>query len=448
MLVRSLRTNENIKIMKRIKWALGLIVGLLIMAGCSKDKSADVADLLKTIPSDASMVAVIDLETIIKEMDCSVSNGVIKPGKDVAQALESSKNGDTKETLEKMNKAGIDWTVAAVFAEGYNVYLTGFLSDSSKFKDAVEEQFGEKWESGEVNTCGNVAVEGERFWVCLNSRNTIVANDIRHFNTLSDNQSILSNKNVSKLKDLDSEVAGWGDISGLLNLAGLPFSSRAAVKLGLETMFEDAVELEWEIDLDGDELKAEIEIINNKGGIAKFNFPVEKVNGDVVKKLAVSGDGFGAIVISKKMIEQIKAETSKESFSLIGAFVNMMLGCVDGTASFAISNQGAMTGIISTNGHNTTDLVDALKQFGMNVDKEGDALRISQGGEVTGVLSAAEAADMLKGSVMGVAFGGFDELSQLKNFSLTFHSDKGGLKGEINAKGKDPKKKFLLNFLN
>lgn len=433
--------------MKKFKWAVGLIASLLILAGCSKDKSADVADLLKTIPSDASMVMVMDLESMIEEMDCSVSGGVIKPGKDVAKALESSDNADMKKNLEKLNNAGIDWTVAAVFAEGYNCYLAGFLNDSGKFKSYVEERFGEKWESGEVNTCGNVAMEGERFWVCLNSRNTIVANDIRHFNTLSENQSILSNKNVAKLKDLDSEAAGWGDISGVLNMAGLDFSKRAAVKLALETMFEDAVELAWEIDLDNDELKAEIEVINNKGGIAKFNFPVEKVDGNVVKNLNTSAPGFGAIAVSKKMIEQIKAETSKESFSLIGAFVNMMLGCVDGTAAFTIANPGGMKGIISTNGHSTTDLVDALKQFGMNVDKEGDALLVTQG-EVSGPLSSADAAEMLKGSVMGVAFGGFEELAQLKTLSLTFHSEKGGLKGEIKAKGKDSKKKFFLNFLN
>lgn len=432
--------------MKRINLAMALVGVLLMMAGCSKDKSADVADLLKTVPSDASLVMVMDLESILEEMDCSVSGGVIKPGKDVIKAFEPLTDKSQLKNLEKFNDAGIDWTVAAIFVEGYNSYLTGFLNDSGKFKDFVEERFGEKWATGEINTCGNVAMEGERFWVCLNSRNTIVANDIRHFNTLSEKQSILSNKNVTKLQDLKTEMAGWGDISGVLNFAGLDFSSRAIVKLAMETVFEDAVELEWVVDLDNDELKSEIEIINSKGGIAKFNFPVELVDGDVIRNLNVSAAGIGAVAVSKKMIEQIKAETSKESFSLIGAFVNMMLGCVDGTAAFAIGTQDAVSGIISTNGHGATDLIDALKQFGMNVNKEGDALLVSRG-VVSGPLSSADAAEMLKGSVMGVAFGGFDELSQMKTLSLTFHSEKGGLKGEIKAKGKDPKKKFLLNFI-
>ena len=213
--------------MKRINLALALVGVLLMMAACSKDKSADVADLLKTVPSDASLVMVMDLESILEEMDCSVSGGVIKPGKDVIRAFEPLTDKSQLKNLEKFNDAGIDWTVAAIFVEGYNSYLTGFLNDSGKFKDFVEERFGEKWATGEINTCGNVAMEGERFWVCLNSRNTIVANDIRHFNTLSEKQSILSNKNVTKLQDLKTEMAGWGDISGVLNFAGLDFSSRA-----------------------------------------------------------------------------------------------------------------------------------------------------------------------------------------------------------------------------
>lgn len=432
--------------MKRINWALALIAVLLMMAGCSKDKSADVADLLKTIPSDASMVMVMDLESILDEMDCSVSKGVIKPGKSISKELGLPGNEDFKEKFEKIKDCGIDWSVAAVFSEGYNSYLAGFLTDTGKFKDSVKENFGEEWESGEVNTCGNVAIDGERFWVCLNSRNTIVANDIRHFNTLSENQSILSNKNVAKLKDLDSEMVGWGDISGVLNLVDVDFSTRAAMKLALATIFVDAVELAWEIDLEKDEMKAEIEVINSKGGIAKFNFPVEKVDGDVVKKLNVNGAGFGAVAVSKKMIEQITAETSKESFSLIGAFVNMMLGCVDGTAAVAVGADGGMSGVISTNGHGATDLIDALKQFGMNVNKEGNALLVSQG-EVSGPLSSADAAEMLKGSVMGFAMGGMNGYEGVKTVSITFHSEKGGLKGEIIAKGKDPKKKFLLNFI-
>lgn len=433
--------------MRKISLAFGVIASLLIMAGCSKDKGADVSELLKTIPSDASVVMVMDMQSILKEADCEVSNGELKPGKELSKALASSKNEELKTDLQNLQDAGIEWTVGAVFAEGYNSYFTGFLQDTGKFKKYVEEKFGENFESGEVGTCGNVAIAGERFWICLNSRNTIVTNDIRHFNSLSEKQSILSNENVAKMQTIDSDIAGWGDIKGVLNLAGLDFATRSVCIMALQTVYVDAVEMEWEIEIENDEINADLEVINSKGGIAKFNFPVEKIDENVVKGLNLNAQGFAAIAISEKMIEQIKEQTSKESFSLLGALVNMMAGCVNGTTAVAFS-EDSLKGVITTTGHGATDLIDVLGQWDLNVEKAGKDLNISKG-TVTGDLKSADAAESLKGAVMGAVIKASDltQYKQLQTVAVKFVPEKGGLKVEIKAKANDSKKKFLLNLL-
>lgn len=433
--------------MKRLKWLSGALAALMMLAGCSKDNSADVSDLLRTIPADASVVMVMDLKSMLEKADCTVSGGDLKPGKELAKLIESSKEGDMKSTLEQFKESGVEWSGAALFVEGYNTYLTGFLNDSGKFKALMEKKFNEKYSSGEISMCGNTAVNGDRFWICLNSNNTIVENDIRHFTSLSEKQSILSNESVGKLQTLTSDIAGWGDIKGVLNLAGLDFTQRAVYTMALETAFVDAVELEWNVNIDKDACVAELTLLNSKGGIAKFNFPVEKIDETVVKNLNTSAEGFAAIAVSRKMLEQLKEQTSKEGFSLLGAMVNMM-GSVDGTIAAAMGDDDAATGIITTTGHGTTDLSDALSQWGFTVNKEGTDLKFSRG-NVSGPLSAADAAGMLKGSVAGLVLTdeGSGWVSRFKSVAVTFRSDKGGLKGVVTVKGKDPKRKFLLSLI-
>ena len=428
------------------KLLMSMMAVVLMLAACSKNNGADVSELLKTIPADASLVMVMDLEGILKDADCSVDNGQIRPGKKFAEALKQANDPELRSKLETLNDSGIEWSSAAIFVEGYNTYLTGFLSDSGKFRQVVEERFGEKFESGEVNTCGNVAVDGERFWVCLNSHNTIVANDIRHFKSLSEKQSILSNENVAKLSTITTDIAGWGDIKGTLNLAGLNFATRAAVTMGLETVFVDAVEVEWTASFDKDEMVAEIAVLNTKGGIAKFNFPVETIDENVVKNLNMEAEGFGALAISEKMIETVREQTSQEGFSLLGALVNMM-GSVQGTTAMAFDDDNT-AGVISTTGHGTADLSDALSQWGFAVSKEGKDLKFSRGA-VSGAMTSAEAAEMLKGAVCGVAVSPLEETdNKCRALSFCLKPEKGGLKGELRLKGADAKKPFLLGLIS
>ena len=430
------------------KLLVSIAATLLILASCAKHNGADVSELLKTIPADASMVMVVDLEEVLQEAGCTVSDGVVTPGKDLAKALQSSANEDLKRHLADLQDSGVEWSAMAVFSEGYNAYLTGFIHDTSKFKAKVEEVFGEQFTSGEVSTCGNIAMIGERYWVCLSSRNTIQENDIRHFNSLSEKQSILSNETVTKMQPVPSDIEGWGDIKGVLNMAGLDFASRAVCSMAMETIFVDAVEVEWKADFDKDELEVEMEVINSKSGIAKFNFPVEKIDESVIKNLNTSAAGFGALAISEKMIENLKAQTAQQSMSILGVMVNMM-GSVRGTTAVAFDTDGYVNGTISTTGHGTADFADMLSQMDFKVNKEGKDLRISKG-TVAGALTSAEAANLLKGSVCGIALSteGIPGLPQFKTIAFNLIPDKGGLKLQINMKAKDPKLPLLFTLLN
>ena len=438
-------------IMNKIKGILYSValIALVIMAACSSDRSGDVRGLLQTIPSDASMVTVVDLKSMLEKAGCEVDGAKVKPGKELTKVIGESADAKTKEKLERLQNGGIDPSVAAIFIEGYNTYLTGFIADTDKFKTLIEEEAKEKFRSeGEVEVCGNMAISGERFWGCVSSNNTINVNDVKHFLSLSEKQSILSNEIAAKLEDLEHDMKGWGDIKGCLNSVGLDFTSRASVTMALEAMFVDAVEFVWEVDFNKGELDADMTVLNSKGGIAKFNFPAAKIDGDVVKKIGGTADSFAAIAVNPEMVKKLKEETGGKGFSMIGMLAGM-ISCVDGTCAAALSGPGNLNGVISTTGHGTADLVNALGQFGLTVSKEDNVLRVTQG-EVSGPLSASDAAEALKGALAGVVYGGNEKplkLEAISTMSITFKPEKGGLQAEIKVKGKDGKKNILLALI-
>lgn len=148
------------------------------------------------------------------------------------------------------------------------MYLTGFVSDSSKFKEYVEKNSDSKFvKDGETEVCGNTVLTPDRFWICMSSRNTVNTEDIRRFVSLSPKQSILSNEVASRLVDISHDVEGWGDIRGCLNSLGIDFTTRATATMAIEAMFVDAVEFSWNLDFQKGKIVAEMDVINSKGGL-------------------------------------------------------------------------------------------------------------------------------------------------------------------------------------
>lgn len=449
--------------MNKIKGILysGVLAALVMMAGCSSDRTGDVRGLLQTIPSDASAVTVIDLKSVLEKAGCEVDGSEVKPGKEIVKALDASGNAKAKDFFTRLQDGGVDPSVAALFIEGYNTYFAGFVADTDKFKAFVEKQTGGSFQAeGDVDVCGNTAIAGDRFWVCTGSNNTINANDVKHFVALSEKQSILSNEIAAGLEDLENDVKGWGDIKGCLNSLGFDFTERATVTMAIEAMFADAVEFAWELDLEKGKLEADMTVLNSKGGVARFNFPTAKIDAAAISGIGGTGEGFMALAVSPDMVKKLKEETGGKGFSMIGMLVGIV-SCVDGTCGAAFSYAGGergedgedgecnVRGVISTTGHGTSDLSDALAGFGYTASKEGKILRFGKG-EVTGGLSAADAAEALKGSLAGMVFSGNTKIlpsEAVSSAAITFKPEKGGLQAEIKVKGKDKKKNILLSLI-
>ncbi len=414
-----------------------LLILSLALGSCSSDKSGDLRELFNSIPSDVSFVGVIDSEELLKQSGFKVKKGSIVPGKETEKFFAENTDKKLEFLYDLICDGGVEPSCMALFTEGYNSYLTGFLSDTDKFKDLVESHFREKTAAtGEFSTCGNIAFTSNRFWCCLTSRNTINIDNIRHFSTLSEKQSFISAGISDELMKSDKIMRGWGDIKGCLNASGMEFSTKASLQMGLEALFEDAVEFIWNMDIDKDELEIDLNLLNSKGGIAAFLYPASKAESDQIKAADISGDAVLMLAVSPKFTDRMKKDTRGKGMSVIG-MISGMISDVSGTVMVAADNADNISGVIPVKGNNTSGLNQLLSQYGFSVTQDNGAMRFTKGtcsGKITSDVTASVLKDKMAGLIISP-----DSLTQGKIDYAAFmlSTDKGGMKMSIEVKAKD-----------
>lgn len=431
----------------------------LILSSCSGNSTADTRELLATIPSDVSFVAVANLKAVIEDAGAKVDGSSVKIDKKLSEKLAAADSAAfLPRFISYISEGGVDPSVAAVFQEGYNSFAAGFLADTDKFKTVVEKEFGSKFATdGDIATCGNVAVSANRFWVCISSRNTINPSDIKHFMSLSDKQSIISSKSAdAALSDMDHDIQAWGDIKGVLNAAGLDFGSKAAATMAIETIFDDAESMVWTADFEKGRFMASGQVMNSKGGLAKFNFPTSEIDLSVIRKIEGDKNSVVAVAIPSKLIKSLEEQTKSKGASMIGMLLPM-LSSLDGTTVYTENADKSASAIISTNGGGTADLSDLLNQYGYTVKKDGKFLLCSKKGEGSAnpaempSVSADEAAKLLKGGMLGVIYCLKDmpalNARNLSNTVLLLSPEKNSLSISFSLNSATPKENIILNLL-
>lgn len=423
---------------------------------CS-DKKADAQDLLKTVPSDASLVAVANVHSLLEKAGCKVDGSEIESG----QAIGNLIGGISDERVKKLATAfyngdsGVDPSVALIFTEGYYTYVTGIVTDPTLFKKTVEETLGVKFIDKEgVETASTVALLENRFWINVN-QSDIDPKEVKHFTSLSDDQSFLS-KDISKqLAEFEKDIVGWGSINGMLNTSGLNFQQRAPIQVAFQTLFEDASDFIFNVDFLKGKAEIDAKVINSKGKAAKFLFAADKIDIETVKKISGTGaDAYGAIAVPSKLIKQIQKDAKDKGPSVIGMFVGMLTN-VDGTMAFATSKDG-MKGVITTNGESTTELTTELTRFGYTVSKEGKLIMLTQGtvaGQLKGDAVAEDFKGALAGAVINLKEGQFSP-KQTPNQKVTLDKcvfrlipSDGGINFKIEIYSTDSKENFLLSAI-
>lgn len=432
---------------KSILVGLMVVMTTLAFNSCSKDKSADAGELLATIPSDASLVAVANTSAILEKAGCKIEDEKITPSKELMEMVENIKNSETKTAVKTLfsGDSGIDPAVTALFQVGYYKYLTGFLADPSKFKSFVEKNVSTSFNSeNDVEVASNVAVKGNRYWINL-GQTAIDVMEVKHFASLDKAQSFLSNKYSERMTTIEKDIEGWGNLMGILKTANLSFQDQATIQVAIQTIFEDPASIGFAIEVKDNKLAAEAYPLNSKGNYAKYRLPDEKVDIKTIESIVGNAQGLLAIAIPKKLIEKLSDDASSKSPSVLGIYLKQLSG-LDGTAAVAISGEG-MRGVLTTNGQEISGLQQILGSD-VAITKEGNLLRLSRG-TMNGGVEVAKLAEYMKGAIAGVSTA----IEPGKPFtsggvaSVTLRKSGDGLQIRVDAVSNDKKENMLVTLL-
>lgn len=391
-------------IMKKLMLVLAVIVAIFSLSSCS-DKTADSSDILKTIPKDASAVVVVNLESLLEQTGLKVEDGNISASKPLLDKISEIKDAKLRRVLEEFSKGefGIDPSVAVFYQVGYYGYLTGFLSNTDNFRNRIEKHLDVDFSDEDgMYVAQNIAVVSNRFWVCLN-QNSIDSKEVKHFLSLDASESFLKNKNSESLAEVSSDFQGWASISGLMRGAELDFQQSATAQVALQTIFEDPSSIAISADVEKDEVKVEATVLNEKGKLAKYRFPVQKIDLKTIESIGGDATALVAVSAPNQMIKQLIEDTSSKSPSVFGVYLQA-LSNVDGTIALAIGENEAVKGVVTTDGSQTSELSNMLQLSGVDTAKDGDKLLINKG-EVAGSHKVADMASMLEGASLGFVSG-------------------------------------------
>ena len=384
-----------------------LMALLPLLSSCQKDKTANVEDLLSTVPSSAGLVVGFNLGSMLDKAGCKVENNAIIPGKEVQEIFSSSENASKASRIINAllsGDTGIDPVGALLFTDAYDTYLTAPLADTEKFCSFIEKEtelpFVEK--EGNVRISGNVAISGAQMWVSL-TPDPVDPKAVKNYASLDKAQSFASLSVASKIATMTHDIVGYGQINNIIGNR-LSVSDNALFSLVAAFIFDSPSALSFHLDFDKNEINAKALILNAKGDPAKCLLPIKKIDTAEVEKLATTANAAVAVSLPKDLIEKVSKMAEPLGANLLQV-VTTSVKALDGTSAVVINSTDTylrqLSAVVATNGNPPLDMMQILATYG-NTRKDGKLVYITRG-EVTGSLEVAKIADKFKGAAFAVA---------------------------------------------
>lgn len=419
-----------------------------MLAGCRKESSGEIADLLSTVPSGAGAVVTVNLQEIITKAGGKVTDGKAEPGEKFAAALK--KVASQPELAQFFDEsAGVDASAAVVFYASGRWYLTGRLRDPDAFR-AWWEAKGEQFEAaGELQAARKVAYKANRFWWGVTDVDVPSVGD---YATLSESRSWASHPNAKALSSGEHELAFMVDEQVIFSYAGASMRP-GQLRMALSAAFKDATAFTGYVDLLDGKMTASVTPISDDMKPAEILLPAGKVDGDLVEKLDCSASSVWAVAVPAKLTEKICSMLG--GLGMVPQSYVEAFRAVDGTVAVAVDASGSgVKGTVETDGKNLGQLTDVLGSLGLKCVVDGKKLHISKG-QVVGKLPVATYSSDFQGAFVagavdmteppGMQTPGFK--SCVDRVVFMARPDGKGLTLEASYYSPDPKRNFLLTWL-
>lgn len=460
-----LQNMKNILTLSRTSSALLLALFLFlipVLSGCQKERTADVSDILATVPSSAGSVVGVNLNSILVKAGCKIEGSKIIPGKELEKILSSSgaseKLSTTKanEVIKKIMKgeSGIDPNGLIIFTDAYDTYVTGVLADTGTFSNFIEQETGSKFEDAadNVKICDNFAVSGAQFWMI--AADSIDAKAIKNYKRLEPSQSFSSLPISAEIANMTNDIVGYGQIKSLMRSGLLPaFFDPTYFNLISGLLFDNASSLSFYVNFLKGKAEAKALILNKEGKPAKYLLPSDKINLEVFKLMPEKADAVAAISLPKSLIKKIEKVSESLGGNMLGNY-KPVLSSLDGTSAVVLSDienpEKNMTAVISTDGKPSLELMNILSFLG-NTQKDGKYVKLSNG-VVSGSIEVSKAAESLKNATMGVVFNPNSESFKgaaigFNMVSFSLNPESGSITINLGAVTTDPGENALLTII-
>lgn len=433
-----------------------MIALIPLFSSCTKEKTADVADLLSTVPSSAGIVVGINLSSMLEKAGCKIENSSITPGKELQEIFASSKAvGAQKEIIQTLlsGESGIDPVGAVFFSDAYDSYITAALADTEKFCDFIVKQTEIPFQDaeGNVKVSRNVAVCGAQMWVSVGP-DPIDPKAVKNYVSLEESQSFLSQSVSSNISTMTHDIVGYGQIANIVGKR-LSVSDNALLSLVAAFIFDSPSALSFNLDFLKGEFKGKAMILNSKGNPAKCLLPLKKIDVDQVKGLSNTANAAFAICLPKDLIEKVSKMAEPLGANLLKV-VTSSVEALDGTSAVVLTSSDTylrqLSAVVATNGNAPLDMMQILATYG-NTRKDGKLIYVTRG-EVTGSLETADIADKFKGAAFGAAANNESGMNFTGRYGtdtsvITLCPESGSLSINVWSSTTDPSKNSLLPIL-
>ena len=395
--------------MKKLSYSLLAVLTLLFVAvGCSKSGGDDDADsLLRTVPADASSVALLNLANAVEKLGGKNDGTSINLSKEHTKAIQESqalKDEDKKHILDVLaGETGMALN-SFVYFSAARTYITGLLNDPEKFIAYEQQQNPSlQWrdeDGGKV--LGPMAVVGNQFWICTTG--TPDVEQLKYYQNLNEKQSYVASDAAPLLSDTEKPVTFVADVKR--SLAFLPNSTY--LRLGTSLIFKDMSYIAGYIDIEKQNIKASAAVLDSDMKPSELLLPAEKIDASVVSSLGGGGDFVAAMGVSEKLVKKI-SDVAGSMGQGSDAFAGV-LQSIDGTvAARADSSLDNVEAKVQTNGKDFADLANMMNRFfGLTVTRDGSILTAVRGNkDFNGPIASQKAAEKLKGAWIGIMSDSF-----------------------------------------
>lgn len=387
-----------------------MLMVLALAASCSKSSNGDADSLLRTIPADASSVAILNLEQTVASLGSKTDGKTIDLNKDLQKAIiESNAISDRNKQIFTdvcSGETGVSITSMAFFSAA-RIYVTGLLDDPDKFVDYVQRRGYQNAadsvapaavrEENGARVIDNIVVIGNQFWIC--SMGSPDTDQLKYYQNLNENQSYASSDAASLLLEDGKVLTFVADVNR--TLAQMPEATYSRMAASL--MFDDIAYIAGSATVDKKNILSEAVVLNSKMQPSELLLPTEKIDADIVKSLNKDGDVFIAAGLPKKLTKKI-SETLTTAFGANASAITGAFQQVDGTVALCADvDANSVEARIQTTGKDFAALSQMIQMIpGTTVSRDGDVLTVKYGqGVASGDCSAADAAAKMKGAWIG-----------------------------------------------